>query len=215
MKEGGLTENSIKVCPNRLLRYCAKEYTANELVTKLEKLIPILNGGDGGITFSGGEPLSHPNFLCECLSLLQNKTHLALQTSGFCQPEIFAEILDKIDYVLYDIKMVDDQSHIKYTGVSNESILANFRTLAKSGKQFVVRTPLIPTVTDTVKNITDIAELLTENGVNYIELLPYNKMAGSKHSSIGRSFRPSYDETVPCEYHTDIFEKKGITCKIL
>lgn len=80
MREGKITEKSIKVCPNRLLRLCAAEYTPEELVAKLEKNIPILNGGHGGITFSGGEPLSHPRFLCECLSLLENKTHLALPT---------------------------------------------------------------------------------------------------------------------------------------
>lgn len=204
------TEDSIKNCPQNLLRYCAKKYTAEKLCAKLEKNIPILNASGGGITFSGGEPTSNHNFLLECLSLLEGKTNRAVQTSGYCEQSVFAKILDNCDYMLFDVKLVDDALHKRYTGVSNHVILENFRTLASSGKNFVIRTPLIPTVTDTEANSEKIARLLCENGVKYIELLPYNKMAGSKYSLAEKVYQPSFDESCPVALRTEIFARYGI-----
>ena len=136
------TEDSIKNCPNALLRYCAKEYTAEELYAVLEKNIPLLNASGGGVTFSGGEPTSSPEFLLECLSLLGGKTNRAVQTCGYCSPTLFSKVLDNSDYMLFDLKLVDEALHERYTGVSNSVILQNFRTLLSSGKSFVIRTPL-------------------------------------------------------------------------
>lgn len=208
-------KRSIEVCPNRLLRYAAEEYTPEELVAKLSKNIDILNASGGGVTFSGGEPLLQQEFLYECLKLLQGKTSRALQTSGYCEPEIFQKILSETDYVLYDIKLVDGEEHVKYTGVSNENILKNLRTLARSGKDFVIRTPLIPTVTDTEENLIRIAELLAENQIFYIELLPYNKVAGGKYAAVGLEYHPSFDESLEPQPHKEIFESKSIKVKIM
>lgn len=214
--EGGAliyTEDSIKNCPNNLLRYCGEEYTPESLCKKLERNLPILNASGGGITFSGGEPTANPEFLLECLSLLEGKTHRAVQTSGFCSPSLFEKILDRCEYMLFDIKLVDEAMHKKYTGVSNVDILKNLHTLVQSRKDFVIRTPLIPTVTDTEKNIRDIAELLSREGIKYIELLPYNKMAGSKYHLAGREYTPSFDGTVEVEPRIEIFEEYGINAK--
>ena len=207
------TEASMNACPQALLRYCATEYTPLELCRRLEANLAILNASGGGVTFSGGEPTASPDFLLECLSLLEGKTHRAVQTCGFCSPEIFEAVLANCDYMLFDIKLVNDEKHKKYTGVSNETILENFRTLAKSGKEFVIRVPLIPTVNDTEENIRDTAKLLRENGVDYAELLPYNKMAGAKYKLAGMEYTPSFDGTLPVELRTEIFAAYGINAK--
>ncbi len=212
---GSLTEKSITVCPNRLLRFSGEKYTSKMLVEKLSKNFDILEILGGGVTFSGGEPLAHPEFLIECLSLLKGRIHTAVQTSGFCDERIFKKVLELSDYFLFDIKLIDEEKHIKYTGVSNKKILENFKTLLKSGKPFTVRTPLIPTVTDTEDNLTDIALFLKENGVKRIELLPYNKAAGGKYAAVGRRFEPDYDEKKECNLNTEIFFKNGIEAVIL
>ena len=204
------TEKSIKNCPNALLRYCAYEYTSDELCAKLEKNLSILNASGGGVTFSGGEPTSSHRFLLDCLTRLNGKTNRAVQTCGYCSPSVFNEVLENCDYMLFDIKLVDDSLSKKYTGVSNAVILQNFRTLVSSGKDFVIRTPLIPGVTDTEENTEAIARLLKDHGVGYIELLPYNKMAGSKYSLAGKTFKPSFDESVPVVIRNEIFAKYGI-----
>ena len=209
------SEDSMKNCPNNLLRYCAKEYDAKELCERLGKNLAILNASGGGITFSGGEPTSSPDFLLECLGLLEGKTNRAVQTCGYCSPAVFEEILENCDYMLFDIKLVDDTLHRRYTGLSNEVILNNFRTLISSKKEFVIRTPLIPTVTDTEENIRAIAKLLSECGVGYIELLPYNKMAGSKYKLAGKEYTPSFDNTIPVSVRSEIFAEYGIDAKII
>ena len=213
-KDGKLvfTEESIRACPNRLLRWCAVEYTPQALVEKLEKNFVILNP-DGGVTFSGGEPLSQPEFLLECLTLLRGRTDRALQTSGYAPAEVFQRVLAEVDRVLFDIKIVDEETHRKYTGVSNRWILDNFRTLRRSGVPFVVRTPLIPGVTDTEENLTAIARLLRENDLDYIELLPYNPLAGAKYPLAGKEFAPSFDEKAAVNFGPEIFAAAGITAK--
>ena len=208
-------QEKIQACPNNLYRFAAKEYSSSELLKKLLKNADVLNSSGGGVTFSGGEPLAHFEFLKEMLTNLKGKVHLAVQTSGFCEGEKFEQILKLTDYVLYDIKLVDNELHRKYTGVSNKVILENLKLLAQSAKDFVIRTPLIPTVTDTVENLTAIAELLTENGINRIELLPYNNMSGAKYGAVGREYTPSFEEKSEVNTREDIFKKFGIICNVL
>ena len=209
------SEDSIKNCAENLLRYCAVEYTHEALCKKLEKNFKILKKSGGGVTFSGGEPTSNPVFLLDCLEFLDGKIHRAVQTCGACSQELFLKVIENCEYVLYDIKLVDDLLHKKYTGASNENIIRNFKILSETKKDFVVRTPLIPGVTDTEDNITKIAELLEKNNINYIELLPYNKLTGSKYSLVGREYSPSFDEGRQVSFGKEIFSRYGIKTKIL
>lgn len=208
------TEKSISACPRNLLRVSGEIYDSEKLCHKLLKNERILKNG-GGITFSGGEPFFQADFMLECLAMLEGKLHRAIQTSGFCSPEIFEKSLVLSDFFLFDLKIIDENDHKYHTGVSNTVILRNFERLAKSGKDFIVRVPLIPTVTDTEINITAISKLLQNVGVNYAELLPYNKMAGGKYAMTGRKYTPTFDENVNVCPHTEIFDRFNIKTKIL
>lgn len=205
-----LTESSIAGCPMNLLRYCAKEYSSRELCEVLEKNYAILNSSGGGITFSGGEPLANPSFLLECLDLTKGRVHRAVQTCGYASPEIFDRVLAACDYMLFDIKLAEEELHRYYTGVSNRPILRNFEMLARSGKEFVVRVPLIPGVTDTEDNLTKIARILESNGVRRVELLPYNKLAGAKYPLVGKEYCPSFDGGNEPQMRTEIFQEHYI-----
>ena len=167
------------------------------------------------MTFSGGEPTASPDFLFAVLDLLRGKTHRAVETCGYASEQVFSSLLSRVDYLLFDIKIVNDNLHKRYTGVSNAPILANFKRLAQSAVPFVVRTPLIPAVTDTEENIRAIAALLSSAGVTNIELLPYNRAAGSKYPLAGRTYAPDFDEALPVCPHTEIFEAHGIHAKII
>ncbi len=207
------TERSIQSCPQHLLRVSGEALDAQELTQRLLKNERLLR--KGGVTFSGGEPLLQSEFVLECLSLLQGRLHTAVQTCGYCDEATFHRVLDAADYMLFDLKVMDEARHIRYTGVSNAPILRNFEVLARSGKPFVVRIPLIPGVTDTGENIESICGLLNAHGVAYAELLPYNKMAGGKYALVGRHYEPDFDETIPINPREKIFAAHGITIKTL
>lgn len=210
-----LVKESIAACPRGLIREAGIDYTSEELIQKLSKLIPILNRNGGGITFSGGEPLAQSEFLKECLILLNGKTNRAIQTSGFCQSERFDTILEHCDYVLYDLKLMDAKKHLRYCGVENAVILQNYQILAKSGKQFVTRLPLIPTVNDTEENLRATADFLLQNNVSYLEILPYHALTGSKYALCDRIYAPPFDQNVKPDPHLEIFKSYNIEVNIL
>lgn len=210
-----LVADSVAVCPRNLIRLCGTDYTPQDLLTVLDKNIRLLNQSGGGVTFSGGEPLAQPHFLQGCLQLLRGKTNRALQTCGYAKPSVFSSILAECDYVLYDLKLIDETRHAAYTGVSNRTILQNYRTLAASGIPFCTRIPLIPTVNDTAENITATAELMRQNNVRDVEILPYNRMAGGKYALLGRNYEPNFDGSLTPNPHTEIFKRYGIEVTIL
>ena len=210
-----LTQESANACPKSLIKVCGVEYTPQGLVKKLEPMLKILNLNDGGITFSGGEPLFNPDFLLECLTLLKGKTHRAIQTTGYVDSATFRKVLAECDFVLYDLKFIASDRHERYCGVSNEQILSNYEILARSGVPFITRVPLIPSVNDTVENLTETAKLLNRLGVKNIELLPYNKLAGSKYGSLLRKYNPDFDEQQAPQPREEIFNDYGITARIL
>lgn len=207
------TQESIKKCPMGLLRICGETVSGEALCQRLLKNKPLLLGG--GITFSGGEPLAQPEFLLECLGLLRGQVHTAVQTSGYSSEGVFREVLALADYFLFDLKLADDSIHRAFTGVSNRRIHQNFALLARSGKDFVVRIPLIPGVTDRADNIEGLARLLEDNGVGYAELLPYNTMAGGKYKMLQRQYQPGFDESATVEIREDIFQAHHIQIRVL
>ena len=210
-----LVPESAEVCPRALIRLCGEECTPESLVERIEKNIPILNMSDGGVTFSGGEALMQPEFLLAALRLLQGKTHRAVETCGYAATEVFSAVLDECELVLFDLKLMDEEAHRRWTGVSNRLILENYRRLAGSGVPFVTRIPLIPGVNDTEENLLRTAQFMKENRATVVELLPYNKMAGGKYAALGREYAPNFCETIAPNPRRELFEQYGIEVRIL
>ena len=210
-----LTAASALVCPRHLIRRVGEEYTPDSLVELLLKNRNFLASSGGGVTFSGGEPCSQADFLMDCLTRLRGKMNRAIQTCGFCEPDVFRSILGECDYVLYDLKLIDKKKHIAFCGCDNTVILENYRQLAASGLDFITRIPLIPQVNDTEENISATAERMVQNAVKRVELLPYHRLAGSKYAMMGRTYSPPFDEKKdPC-LHMEIWKKYGIEVKVL
>lgn len=177
-------DRCIHACPNGCLSIAGKDISADVLAQWLRKYKPLLQAMGGGITLSGGEPLLQAEFLLELLPKL-SEMHIALQTSGYAEPEVYQRVVSGCDYVLQDIKLADGQAHLRYTGVSNARILENIRWLKESGKQFVFRVPLIPGITDTENNLRSIARITQDHPV---ELMPYNPLAGAKYPMVGMTY---------------------------
>ena len=210
-----LVEKSISVCPNNLVRKCGQDVSVDEIVEIIRKKADLLYRSGGGVTFSGGEPLAQYEFLKNCLVSLKGITHRAIQTTGFCEKSIFEDVLSECDFVLYDLKHMDNIVHKKYTGVDNAKILENYKILASSKTDFITRMPLIPSGNGTVENITKTCEFLRSNGVNKIELLPYNRSAGAKYKLIGKEYNVDFDENAQVNTCKDIFDKYEIGVRVL
>ena len=91
--------------------------------------------------------------------------------------EIYEGVIEKVDFVMQDIKTIDPEEHKKYTRVDNSVILDNTKYLISSKKEFVFRVPLIPEITDTEENHKQISDFV---GHHRVELLSYNSFAGGK-----------------------------------
>jgi pyruvate formate lyase activating enzyme len=156
--------------------------SADEVMEEIIKDKIFYDQSGGGMTFSGGEPMMQIDFLTallrECKSAAINS---AVDTCGYVPLKDLKRIADLVDIVLYDIKIIDDDLHQEYTGVSNKIILGNLVKLAEWGKTVTIRIPAIPGITDTQKNLGDIADYLSHlKNVKEISILPYNRLAEDK-----------------------------------
>ena len=177
----------ISACPNGLITLCGTEMTPEDVLSRVLPMREMLALTEGGVTFSGGEPLSQADFVRESLDLLRAAgIHTAIETCGYAPPSVFRSVvLERSDYVMMDLKLMDDAAHIRYTGVSNAVILENARALMDSGLPFAFRTPLIPGITDTAENLAAIEAFV--GGATW-EKLPYNTLAGAKYPMLDREY---------------------------
>lgn len=198
----------VKICPEDAVRAVGRYMNAGELSRRLLKNREFLE--EGGVTFSGGEPLLQTDFILETAEELPG-IHLALETSACVRPEVFRRAAARIDEIFTDLKLIDPDLHEKWTGVRNGLILGNIRWLLESGRRFTVRVPLIPSVTDTPENLSGIAAFLEPGRKTVrVELIPYNPMTGAKYRSVGREYRPAFDEKAPLRKDLSPFRERGI-----
>jgi pyruvate formate lyase activating enzyme len=191
-------------------RLSGQEYTAKQLAALLNQQADILKANEGGVTFSGGEPLLQAKFVAEVIDLLHG-VHVLLDTSGYGREQDFRDLVCRSNLVFFDLKLVDLDSHQHYTGCNNDLILNNLEVLSASSKPFVIRVPLVPGVTDTDGNLASIARTVSGlPGLVRVDLLPYNRSAGSKYQYSGMEFKPEYDETRPLNINVALFEQSGV-----
>lgn len=169
-------------CPNGALSKSIKSLTQEDYLRLVQRQAHLV-GENGGVTFSGGEPLMQGKVLIEFLKI--TPIHKAIETCGYCDEELFKEALKYVDYVMFDIKLADEKKHKKYTGLSNTLILKNLEHLRNSGKPFILRTPLIPNVTDDADNLKKI-EAIVKND-NW-EKLSYNTLTPLKYERLGEEY---------------------------
>lgn len=187
------TFDCITICPNHALKQCVKEYTADELAAILRRDFNNW-GSDGGVTFSGGEPLLQHEFLVEILKschALQIST--AIETSGYAQPEVFLEIMQYIHFAFIDVKHMDREKHKAGTGVYNDLILSNIAALKRSGWEgrLVLRQPTIAGYNDSDENAYNLIEFMNQNSLYEINLLKFHKLGLTKWNQLGKSYEYS------------------------
>jgi pyruvate formate lyase activating enzyme len=167
------------------------------VMAEIRRDVPFYDESGGGVTFSGGEPLLQRPFLLELLKeCKREELHTALDTCGFASWESLDSLRRYVDLFLFDLKLMDEDRHFAYTGVSNRLILENLQTLAGLGEAIILRIPVIPGVNDdqeTLREMGEFAALLP--GLKRVDLLPYHPTGMDKYQRLKMDYRLSELQT--------------------
>ncbi len=166
----------VQACPSGALSMVGREMSPADIFNEVIKDRVFYDNSDGGVTFTGGEPLAQVEFLCECLDMCRAAgLHCAVDTSCFAQPDIIERVIERADMFLCDLKHADGQMHRKYTGVDNQLIMDNIMKIARAQKSIILRVPLIPGANDDPANIEAVERFASSiAAVRQVEYLPYN-----------------------------------------
>ena len=180
-------------CEAHARELIGRKRTAVEVADLLLRDKPFYDNTGGGVTVSGGEPTVQYPFLLELLGLLKQRgVHTALETCGYFDAGLIAELGVVVDLFLYDLKHVDAEAHDALTGVDTGKILSNLRTLlSQVGRERIIpRIPLIPGFNTGAGAFDGILGFLLDAGYRgAVHLMPYNKMSRSKYRKIDESGR--------------------------
>ncbi|MBT9776712.1 glycyl-radical enzyme activating protein [Clostridium sp. MCC353] len=172
------------ICEHGARSLAGHETTAEEIVAEAIKDKIYFKASGGGVTFSGGEPLMQPHFTAQALRKCREAgISTAVETCGFASWNMAELVFKEADYILYDIKHMDSETHKALTGVGNEQILENLNKAVKElNKRVWLRLPLIKGVNDSAGEIEAVARLAESLGgmVEQIWLLPYHNLGLSK-----------------------------------
>ncbi|KDR96614.1 pyruvate formate lyase activating enzyme [Peptoclostridium litorale DSM 5388] len=212
-----MCEKCVDFCPSSCIEITGKKMSSRELLSQIEKDIPFYEESGGGATFSGGEAMTHIDFLHETISLCKDsQIHVTVDTCGYAPSESFEKIADLVDLFLYDIKHMDENIHKEYTGVSNALILHNLRLISRLGCKVQLRIPLIDGFNTDEKNIRETAFFSKELGITGVSLLPYHSIGNYKYPRLGMGvalqFEKPSDEKL--QNIKIIFEEYGLNAKI-
>ncbi len=177
-----------RVCPAGASLMAGQVYTTQEVITTILKDRILYDESGGGVTFSGGEPLLQHAFLLEMLKECGLKgIHRAVDTAGNVSPAILNEVAAVTDLFLYDLKIMNEDLHRRWTGVSNRTILDNLKLLSRRRSAIHIRIPLIGGINDDEENISATAHFLTTlpHPVEEVSLLPFHAIAVQKYQKLG------------------------------
>ncbi len=193
--------------------------TVAAVMTEVMKDEVFYDQSGGGVTCSGGEPMAQVAFLEALLQAAKEAgLHTAIDTCGYAPWRDFERIIPWADLFLFDVKLMDEGAHLKYTGVSNDLILSNLTALAARGNNVIVRVPLVPGITDTANNLEAIAAFLKPlPSLQRISLLPYNKLGEDKidrYQLSRRRLALEPQSSADLEEHAAKFRADGFAVKI-
>lgn len=196
----------VEACPSQAMSFTGREFTLEQLVDETTRDKDYYEAFEGGVTVSGGEPLSQYMFVSKFFKRLKGMgINTALDTCGIAPPAALDLVLPFTDHVLYDIKIFDPELHCKFTGQSNQVILSNLLYIAdyirsvnkqqdsgrKQEMKLWLRTPLIPDATATEENITAISRFIKDNLIDVVErweLCAFNNSCKGKYRKLGQTW---------------------------
>lgn len=205
-------------CPHNALEYVGRDITVSELMKEIEKDAIFYEESGGGVTFSGGEPMVQVDFLNQVLVACKEKgIHTAVDVSGYGRWEDFKKIMDKVDMFLFDLKLMDEEKHKKYVGISNQEILECLIKLSEAGTNINIRMPIIKGINDDEEHIRDSISILSKLHIMQVNLLSYHKMGMDKYRRLNLTYQLTGKERPTDQRMNAIakaFEEAGFQVKI-
>ena len=207
------------ICPAEAVELIGKTMTVDDVLAEIVKDTVFYDESSGGITISGGEPLMQPSFLMDLLDACGRLGyHRTVDTSGYADRQILFEAASRTDLFLYDLKHMDPEKHTRYTGVSNEKILANLEFLSRQKAEIIIRFPVIPGLNTDPENIDQTGAFVSSlPGVRRMNILPYHCAATVKYKNLGLKIKPSDIEPSSHEFLESVarrLETYKLTVKI-
>lgn len=187
-------------CLHNARELCGTPWTIENLVKEVLKDQAFYETSGGGVTLSGGEVLAqNPDYLERLMKTLHSRgISIFVDTCGMTaasdkfsgNKSILERILPYVDTFLYDIKLLDEQKHIQYTGRSNAQILKNLKWLSNQNASLWIRIPVIGGVNDEEEEIKAIGRFLKENGIKFkqLHLLPYHNTGSGKYEHLSKEY---------------------------
>jgi pyruvate formate lyase activating enzyme len=209
-----------EVCPTMAIEMSGHTMKVDEIMDEIEKERVFFDQSGGGVTFSGGEPVLHNEFLIRLLDECGRRNiHRAVDTAGMINAEILLEVAKHTDLFLFDLKMMDSEKHRRWIGVPNGKILGNLKKLSATGATIFIRIPLIGGVNDDAENMEATAKFVASlsGEKKPVSLLPYHKIAQTKYQKLGRpdDFQLLQEPTKEArEEALAIFERYGLAAQI-
>lgn len=205
----------VDYCSTESLEIIGEIKSADEIMTVILKDVDYYKSSNGGVTFSGGEPMLSLPMLKDLL--IRCKAHdlrTAVDTAGNVDFSLYQEIIPYTDVFLVDLKLWDEKKHQYYTGGSNRRIKENIQKLSDANKRIIIRIPVIGSVNDDLDELSMMADFLKSIPmVELVQLLPYHQYGVGKYDLIGiESEQDAFyiPDSAFMKAALELFQKKGI-----
>ncbi len=181
-----------EACPTGALKVWGRQVTVGEVMKEVVADRAFYESSGGGLTLSGGEALLQPRFAAELLEAARAEgIGTCMETALNVRADQLEPVLPLLDMIFCDLKALDREEHRRCTGVSNERILGNLRTVVACGVRVVIRVPVVPGYNGTEANLRATARFVAEefgSRVGLIQLLPFRKLGEDKYAALGMPY---------------------------
>jgi len=209
----------VNACLNEALSAAGRHYSVSELM-RILKRDQSYWGRQGGVTFTGGEPLLQKDFILSVLKQCRsNFIHTAIETSAHVHTDVLMEALKWTDWMFVDIKHMNSKEHGEKTGTGNELILKNLEAVAMADwdGRLIIRLTIIPGFNDTQENLKNTATLMQRLNLKEVNLLPFHRIASSKYEQLSLNYAFAHLKSPSKKImlkHRRTFEDAGLQCYV-
>lgn len=203
-------------CPAKALSHEGEYKKVSDIVDICLQDKDFYEESGGGITISGGEGMSQPQFLKTLINeLKKHDLHIAIETTGHVSSQTVQELASQLDLLLFDVKHYDSKKHYEGTHVYNDQIISNLKWAIENGINVLPRIPVIPDFNDSLEDAKGLANVLISVGAKKVQLLPFHQFGEKKYELLNKEYLFKNKKALHPEELIDyqkIFLDKRIDC---